>query len=206
VWDVNLKPFLFSAAGAVALAGMAASASAAPTVGCSGGNLNLQNGCISFQGDGFYGNSGGGDTEARVEASILRATGVAVDINLYGKADAGQSSALFTFNGGANSPSGLSGTWSVVAPNVLIKYITVKAANSYALYEMPGAGVSSWTYSTEGILNNGGNQPNVSHISFWTADVATGAVPEPASWAMLIAGMGIVGFSMRRRNAKVSFA
>jgi hypothetical protein len=35
---------------------------------------------------------------------------------------------------------------------------------------------------------------------------ANPAVPEPASWAMLIAGLGVVGASMRRRRAPVSFA
>jgi hypothetical protein len=34
----------------------------------------------------------------------------------------------------------------------------------------------------------------------------TAAVPEPASWAMMIAGLGVVGMSMRRRKTKVSFA
>jgi hypothetical protein len=32
------------------------------------------------------------------------------------------------------------------------------------------------------------------------------AVPEPATWAMMIAGMGLVGASMRRRSTAVSFA
>lgn len=32
------------------------------------------------------------------------------------------------------------------------------------------------------------------------------AVPEPATWAMMILGLGTVGYSMRRRRAKVSFA
>lgn len=32
------------------------------------------------------------------------------------------------------------------------------------------------------------------------------AVPEPASWAMMLGGFGLVGGAMRRRKAKVSFA
>jgi hypothetical protein len=35
---------------------------------------------------------------------------------------------------------------------------------------------------------------------------ATDAVPEPSTWAMMIAGMGVVGASMRRRKAQVSVA
>jgi hypothetical protein len=35
---------------------------------------------------------------------------------------------------------------------------------------------------------------------------ASGAVPEPASWAMMIGGLAFVGFAMRRRSVKVSFA
>lgn len=31
-------------------------------------------------------------------------------------------------------------------------------------------------------------------------EAATGAVPEPATWALMILGMGAVGFAMRRRN------
>jgi PEP-CTERM motif len=33
-----------------------------------------------------------------------------------------------------------------------------------------------------------------------------GAVPEPASWALMIAGFGLVGGAMRRRATKVSYA
>lgn len=32
------------------------------------------------------------------------------------------------------------------------------------------------------------------------------AVPEPATWAMMIGGLGLVGASMRRRSTKVQFA
>ncbi len=33
-----------------------------------------------------------------------------------------------------------------------------------------------------------------------------GAVPEPATWAMMIMGFGLVGATMRRRSVKVAFA
>lgn len=36
--------------------------------------------------------------------------------------------------------------------------------------------------------------------------VDTGAVPEPATWAMMIAGFGAVGATMRRRSTRVAFA
>ncbi|MBM6577102.1 FxDxF family PEP-CTERM protein [Microvirga sp. SRT01] len=38
--------------------------------------------------------------------------------------------------------------------------------------------------------------------------ISSGAVPEPATWAMMIGGMGVVGGAMRRRrvSTKVSFA
>ena len=32
------------------------------------------------------------------------------------------------------------------------------------------------------------------------------AVPEPATWAMMILGLGVVGTSMRRRKVDVAFA
>jgi len=45
---------------------------------------------------------------------------------------------------------------------------------------------------------------------FTTADAyrafATPAVPEPATWLTLIMGFGLMGYSLRRRSAKVSFA
>jgi hypothetical protein len=41
--------------------------------------------------------------------------------------------------------------------------------------------------------------------SFWLLDnVSVSAIPEPASWALMIAGFGMIGAAMRRRSALVA--
>ena len=47
-------------------------------------------------------------------------------------------------------------------------------------------------------------QPNLG-LAFRVIGTAGGAVPEPASWALMIGGFGMVGASMRRRRATVAF-
>jgi hypothetical protein len=180
-------------------------ASGAVVLYCSSGpGIDLvANGCVSGTapaypggGDGVYSNAGGGDPLAAVQAAITAATGVApIGLSLYGKSDG--NAGLFSLAG--VSPAALSGTWDVLDDSVLVKYITVKAANSFALYELSGQGANSGVFTTLGLLNNGGNQPVVSHISFWQAGAAA-AVPEPATWAMMIFGFAGIGFAMRRRN------
>jgi hypothetical protein len=46
----------------------------------------------------------------------------------------------------------------------------------------------------------GGVLLNSTQFAFETDDWVFGVVPEPATWAMLIAGFGMVGFAMRRRK------
>jgi hypothetical protein len=48
------------------------------------------------------------------------------------------------------------------------------------------------------------NQSGFDNITFGSA--TPGGVPEPASWAMMIGGLGLVGGAMRRRRTAVSFA
>lgn len=42
--------------------------------------------------------------------------------------------------------------------------------------------------------------------SFEFDNIAIGAVPEPVTWAMMIAGFGLIGSTLRRRRATGSFA
>ena len=186
------------AAGAV-LSFAVASASASPVLFCKDGpGIDLVgDGCVSGEarpypngGDGIYDNAGGGDPEAAVELAIFQATGVAVDIGLYGASDSDAS--LFSFLP-VDPATSQSGSFSVL-DGTLISYITVKAANSFALYQLaPPA--STGTYTTAGILNNGGQQPDVSHIRFWTV----ASVPEPMTGGLVLLGSAL---AFRRRRAR----
>jgi hypothetical protein len=71
-------------------------------------------------------------------------------------------------------------------------------------------------YTGNGQFNLGGwrNGQNVSFNAYfameratWSLDAAAGAVPEPATWAMLILGFGAVGAGLRtRRRARTALA
>lgn len=66
------------------------------------------------------------------------------------------------------------------------------------LNQIDGTGPKAWNLVAlqNGIMGNAGNG---------TQDlVAFGAVPEPASWAMLITGFGLTGASLRRRRIKAA--
>ena len=60
-----------------------------------------------------------------------------------------------------------------------------------------GDGVGGNVWNMPGTLNQGA----CCHETWVVRDAAGGAVPEPASWAMLIAGFGLVGAIQRRRKA-----
>lgn len=49
-------------------------------------------------------------------------------------------------------------------------------------------------------IQSGQNSAEVENVRF------SSPIPEPASWAMMLAGFGVVGFVMRRRQGRVSFA
>ncbi|MDG6080147.1 PEP-CTERM sorting domain-containing protein [Erythrobacter litoralis] len=64
-----------------------------------------------------------------------------------------------------------------------------------------------YAFTTNSVLNTIGfqNAPNTTI----TATTATGAIPEPATWALFILGFGVIGAAMRsaaRKNVSVKFA
>jgi hypothetical protein len=60
-----------------------------------------------------------------------------------------------------------------------------------------------WNTRVDALANGGDYLMSTGNIY---RDFVGGAVPEPASWAMMIIGFGMVGGSMRRRATKVSFS
>lgn len=59
-----------------------------------------------------------------------------------------------------------------------------------------------FAFTTNNVLNSFGFETTANTAI--TATTALGAVPEPATWAMIILGMGVVGFAMRRRQKIVT--
>jgi hypothetical protein len=146
----------------------------------------------------------GNDDLASVEAAISAATGVntsLLELSLYGKSDDNPS--LFFFSPSADPTASNIINWTVL-DGTLIKYVTVTAANAFKVYELPGAGSSTGVdFSTLGILNGGNNQPDISHLSFWS--VPASSVPEPATWGLMLMGLGLVGAAMRRGASQVGY-
>ena len=87
-------------------------------------------------------------------------------------------------------------------------YLTDKFVSGNGLGFTTAAGTNANLFDSAGQYRI--NTTNPFQSGFVTAtSSAVAAVPEPASWAMLILGMGAVGFAMRRRQkvtAAVSYA
>ena len=61
----------------------------------------------------------------------------------------------------------------------------------------------------QSLVINGRAQSLASYGGFFTLTEATPAVPEPATWAMMLLGFGVIGAAMRRKRApqpKVRYA
>ena len=86
-----------------------------------------------------------------------------------------------------------------------IDYVAVKGGNEFILLQNVGGRLKG-SFSTAGLFNGGGNQPAISHVSFFESG-AVSAVPEPATWAFMLVGFGAVGHSMRKRpRARLAYS
>ena len=127
--------------------------------------------------------------------SFVDAAGLATTSNGFGFTTVGLNNGGGYFNGATLTFLGAMGevlgnqTFDPVGPN---------EARSPFTYSNSFAGISSINFS----LIRNGSGPGlfaIDDVTFAINPVAA-AVPEPAAWAMMILGMGAVGFAMRRRQ------
>ena len=108
------------------------------------------------------------------------------------------------------------GSWSLTARDVngalllnlpveLDVVAVLKASNRYAVYLFDDAvfdGTDGGTWSIA-FQNQGGQLPKLSHMSFYVRIDEDGgipsAIPEAQTYAMMLVGLGLVGFMARRR-------
>jgi len=73
-----------------------------------------------------------------------------------------------------------------------INFYSVKGGNQFAVYwlDISMLNLSNYMWSTEHLINGGGNQPDLSHISiFWTDEKN---LPVPESLTILLFGFGLL--------------
>ncbi|MXP28834.1 PEPxxWA-CTERM sorting domain-containing protein [Porphyrobacter algicida] len=81
-------------------------------------------------------------------------------------------------------------------PDSTVYNFTINNGNPSQAFLLPTGGALAGSYElhVQGTSGSDGNG--------YTASVTLSAVPEPATWALMILGFGAIGFSMRRRSAK----
>ncbi len=140
-----------------------------------------------------------------IEQAIEAYKGSHLDLLFYDKVENAVStsktlSTTISVIGGSKS----AGTWDVIDPVVMISYLTVKASNDYALYEvLPSSNFGVW--STQLLVNKHGIPHDLSHFSLWTTQVMSGgdaggapAVPEPATCVLVSGAIGVLYVARRR--------
>lgn len=186
----------------VGLAALAAAFAAVPAAALAIDNTRCTSVLLADGGCVFV---DGNDNDAAAIEALYNPTGKAgspISLNDIGKInipeDFDWSVDLVTGVGKLTSADGgLSGTWELF-DGFFADFVSVKASNEFRLTKL-SAIASSGTWTTLGLCaGQQCKQPELSHIQFFggQGDI----VPEPATWAMMIGGFGLVGASLRRRK------
>lgn len=197
-----LKKTIFIAA----LATIAASAQAATVVGTFAAALSdVQSSTFGIRDGSVLTNAGGFVTSRTGDLSV-----VALGTPLAFSTVTATNGAALNF---ASSFGSFIGTirdlMAVPAPNAVVSFNALGNFTPNGTLSTFDAGPASLTvsFTQTGALNAGGQQPAISGSFTFASPPTIGdgsgsVVPEPAAWAMLIAGFGMTGAAMRRRGAR----
>lgn len=147
------------------------------------------------------------------------ATPISVSMLAKGSASEGASSRVAVSGIGANvsysTAIGVSNSFSELAylsfvPNQIYRVVLGAQTSFYNGYLPEGALVTQSAYADPifTILGDAANNYRFVGLpasAIGTAPPSTGAVPEPATWAMMLTGFGLMGAQIRRRQARVRF-
>lgn len=145
------------------------------------------------------------------DGGVTRAT-VSFTLNGYASLDGADNGYTDVFTLSLNGTDILSGSWNMGGGGNNIVYfapvgssIAVSTAGSWAggtgLFDVPLALISGNNTLT---LRYSGNYQGLGDEGWGVSGLTvSGAVPEPASWAMLIVGFGAIGAAARRRRTHI---
>lgn len=98
--------------------------------------------------------------------------------------------------------------YAFVAYETGVQYYLVRQAINSSPGSIAGVGTSEVKYGYDTTYSESSTFARFALVTSGSGSggPAAAAVPEPASWALMIAGFGLVGGAMRRRSARVAFA
>ena len=198
---MRILSVVFSAVlGGIAMTATSVSAMPMPATPMIGCDSATDLACRVFAGQSLTGASGpvtvpnnGNDKEDIVEAALFDVFGTFIDVMEVAKSDDNPSRGLSITGAGTSS-----GTWTYTGVEELF-LLTVKASNDFSIYNIEGLTTGPWT--TDGLVNGGGNTPNVSHVTVWKlVGGTTTRIPEPGTLMLLF--FGLAGLVVAGRSTK----